>query len=106
MQYPKPISELLHLGHNKLSDLEKRLRARDAVLEALKAALPANLADQVATAGIEAARLSVGVRSAVWATRLRYAMGAARPKVSAALGIDITAVRIRVVRSSDGPAQA
>ena len=104
MQYPKPISELLHLGHNKLSGLEQRLRARDAVLEALKAALPATLAEQVATAGIEAGRLSVGVRSAAWATRLRYAMGTARPQVTAATGIEITAVRIRVVRT--GTAQA
>lgn len=106
MQYPKPISELLHLGQNKLSDLERRLRARDAVLEALRGALPETLAPHVATAGFEAGRLSVGVSSAVWATRIRYAMGAALPVVAASLRAEITAVRIRVVRSDGGAVQA
>ncbi len=106
MQYPKPISELLHIGQNKLSELERRLRERDAVLEALRAALPETLACQVATAGIEAGRLSVGVSSAAWATRLRYAMAAARPRLAASLGVEITAVRIRVVRAAGGTVQA
>jgi hypothetical protein len=52
----------------------------------------------VASAGIDAGRLTIGVSGAVWATRLRYATQELRQKVELATGIEITSVRIKVVQ--------
>jgi len=98
MQYPKPISELLAIRHKRLEDLERRLKARSAVLAQLKAILPAELAAEVASAGIDRGRLSIGVSNAAWASRLRYMSDGVRSRLAAALCIDIDSVRIRVAR--------
>lgn len=98
MQYPKSISELLRGAHKRLDDLSSRLSARDAVLAGVRAALPAPLAAQVAAAGFEDGRLSIGVTSAAWASRLRYALPGVRAEIAVKLGAEIDSVRIRVVR--------
>ena len=55
------------------------------------------LARAVASAGIEAGRLTVGVSGAAWASRLRYATAELK-KVGPAMGIEIRSVRIKVVQ--------
>ena len=67
------------------------------VVEQVRAALPARLALAVASAGIEQGRLTIGVVSGVWASRMRYFTDAVRKGVSGATGIEILRVRIRVV---------
>ena len=98
MQYPKTISELLRLGHKRLDDLAAGLDARDRVLAGVRASLPAPIAAQVLTASYTEGRLSLGVSSAAWASRARYAAAAARVQLGAALGSEVTSVRVRVAR--------
>ena len=98
MQYPKTISELLRLGHKRLDDLTAGLDARDRVLAGVRASLPAPVAAQVLTASYVGGCLSLGVASAAWASRARYAAAAVRKELGAALGAEVTAVRIRVAR--------
>jgi Dna[CI] antecedent, DciA len=61
------------------------------------AALPPKLAETVTTAGVEQGRLTIGVSGGAWASRLRYATEMLRRRVSAAMGIEIRTVRIKVV---------
>ncbi len=102
MQYPKTISELLRLGHKRLDDLAAGLDARDRVLGGVRATLPAPIAAQVLTASFAQGRLSLGVTSGAWASRARYAAAAAREQLGAALGAEVTTVRVRVARPT-GP---
>ena len=97
MQNSKSLSELLARGGNRLSLLKERAAERSQVLEQVRAALPARLAQAVASAGIEQGRLTVGVVGAVWASRLRYFTETLRTRVAKSAGLEILAVRIRVV---------
>jgi hypothetical protein len=100
MQKPKLLSELLE-GHGKqLRALSEALRERQTVLVAVRQTLPPKLAAQVLSAGIERGRLSIGVSSAAWATRLRYLTTDLRMTVGKALGVEVTAVRIRITPPS------
>src|ERR1700694_984842 len=72
MQNPRSVSDLLSRTGNKLTALRSRSQARSLVVEQVRAALPARLAQAVASAGIEQGRLSIGVVGAVWASRIRY----------------------------------
>jgi hypothetical protein len=92
------IKELLEGGSARLTSLRDRSRARSSVLAHVRAALSPALARAVASAGIEAGRLTIGVYGAVWATRLRYAASELRQKVESAMGIEIQSVRIKVVQ--------
>jgi hypothetical protein len=67
------------------------------VVEQVRAALPARLAQAVASAGIEQGRLTIGVVGAVWASRLRYLTETVRKRVASSIGIAITSVKVRVV---------
>jgi len=66
-------------------------------MEQVCAALPPNLAKVVVSAGIEKGRLTIGVAGAPWAARLRYVTDALRQSLAPALGVEIYAVRVRVV---------
>jgi hypothetical protein len=68
-------------------------------LEHVCAALPAQLAEFVVSAGIEQGRLTIGVAGANWAARLRYVTDTLRTQVSGSLGVEIQSVRIKVVPS-------
>jgi hypothetical protein len=97
MQNSKTLSELLAGGGKRLSQLVERAAERSQVLEQVRAALPARLAQAVASAGIDQGRLTVGVVGAVWASRLRYFTETLRTRVAKSAGLTILAVRIRVV---------
>jgi hypothetical protein len=97
MQKPKSIKELLQSGGAGLAHLESRIRARGRVLEHVCAALPAELAEGVVSAGLDAGKLTIGVTGGTWATRLRYVTETLRLRVADTLGADIQSVRIKVV---------
>jgi hypothetical protein len=97
MQNPRSLSDLLSRAGNKLNALKTRSRERTRVVEQVRAALPARLAEAVASAGIEQGRLTIGVVGAVWASRLRYSSDLLRKRVGASMGVDILTVRIRVL---------
>ena len=97
MQNSKSLSELLTRGGKRLSLLKEKSAERSLVLEQVRAALPPRLAQAVVSAGIEEARLSIGVVGAVWASRLRYSIDVIRKRVSKASGVEILTVKIRVV---------
>ena len=97
MQNPKSISELLESGGNRLSSLAAQSAERSTTLQHVCAALPAELAQAVVTAGIKDGKLTLGVTSAAWAARLRYAVDALRGPVGAAVGTDIVRVQIKVM---------
>ena len=97
MQNSKSLSELLARGGKRLSLLKDRSAERSKIVEQVRAALPARLAQSVASAGLDGDRLTVGVVGAVWASRLRYSTEAIRKRVAKSIGKDILTVRIRVV---------
>lgn len=96
MDKPKSIRELLQVGGKQLSTLKARTADRSLALQAVRAALPPELAQATVSAGLDHGRLTVGVAGGAFATRLRYATDDLRLRVGAALGADIQSVRIRV----------
>jgi hypothetical protein len=97
MQNSKSLSELLARGGKRLSLLKDRAAQRSQIVEQVRAALPARLAESVLSAGLEEGRLTIGVVGAVWASRLRYSTEAIRTRVAKSAGKDVLSVRIRVV---------
>jgi hypothetical protein len=97
MQNSKSLSELLARGGKRLSLLKEKSAARSLVLDQVRAALPPRLSQAVASAGIDEGRLTIGVVGAVWASRLRYSTDIIRKRVTKSAGLEILAVRIRVV---------
>lgn len=97
MQNPRSLSDLLSRVENKLTALRTRSLQRSIVVEQVRIALPARLAQAVVSAGVEQGRLTIGVSGAVWASRLRYFTDSVRKRVSESLGIEILSVRIRVL---------
>src|SRR5580692_10838960 len=97
MENSKSLSELLALGGKRLSRLVERSTERAGVVAQVRAALPARLAQSVASAGLEGGRLTVGVVGAVWASRLRYSTDTLKTRVAKSAGKEVLSVRIRVV---------
>jgi len=97
MQNPRSVSDLLSRTGNKLNALKVRSTQRAQIADLVRAALPARLAQTVTGAEIIEGRLTIGVASAVWASRLRYLSDTLRKRVSAAAGNEVSSVRIRVV---------
>jgi hypothetical protein len=97
MQNSKSLSELLAGGAKRLSQLVERSAERSQVLEQVRAALPARLAREVASAGIERGQLTIGVVGGAWASRLRYLSESVRSQVGKSVGISIRSVKVRVV---------
>jgi hypothetical protein len=97
MQNSKSLSELLARGGKRLSLLTTKATQRSKIVEQVRAALPARLAESVVSAGLEEGRLTIGVAGAVWASRLRYSTEALRKRVAKSAGEDVLSVRIRVV---------
>ena len=102
MQNPRSLSDLLSRTGNKVNALKIRSAERSRVAEHVRAVLPARLAQAVASAGVEQNRLTIGVLGAVWASRIRYFTDTLRKGVGEATGIEILAVRIRVVPPHPG----
>jgi hypothetical protein len=99
MEKTRKISELLKDGGH-LVRLNARSKHRSRVLEEVRAALPSKLAQAVVSAGVEQGRLTIGVASAAWASRIRYLCEPTRAKVGEVLGMDLRTVRVRVVPPS------
>jgi len=97
MQKSKAVSELFTGANKKLTALRAKSDERSRIRERLCAVLPAKLAHAVVSASIEQGRLSIGVTSAVWATRLRYMADSLGKSVAESTGIAIAVVRVRVV---------
>ncbi len=101
MQNPKSVSELLANGNKRLKSLQARIQARATVLDQVREALPARLAESVVSAGLEQGRLVLGVGAAVWASRLRYFNNVLVKRVGEATGTAIQSVKIRVLPTRD-----
>jgi len=97
MQKPKALSELLNIPGKALGDLNRRLDDRSRVLGLVKSAVPAKLAAEIISAGLDQGKLSIGVSSAAWASRLRYLTADLRKSVGEASQSTILSVRVRVV---------
>src|ERR1700759_1085941 len=97
MENSKSLSELLARGGKRLSRLVERSAERAGVVAQVRVALPARLAESVASAGLEEGRLTIGVVGAVWASRLRYSTEAIRKHLAKSAGQEVLRVRIRVV---------
>jgi hypothetical protein len=97
VQNSKHIKELLAGGGKRLADIARLSRERSVVLDEVRSALPKELAQAVFSAGILEGKLTLGVTSAAFASRLRYVTQELRQRLGEARGIDIRAVRIRVV---------
>jgi hypothetical protein len=95
----RDIKELLEGGSERLTSLRGRLQERSRTLDLVIAALPEELAANVASAGIDQGELTVGAVSAAWATRLRYMTDTLRDRVGGALGVEISSIRIKVVQA-------
>ncbi len=93
----KDIKGLFEGGSERLTSLKARVLERSRVLDQVIAALPEEVAPNVATAGIDQGVLIIGAVNAAWATRLRYLTEILRLRVGQALGVEIERVRIKVV---------
>ena len=103
MQKSKPVSELFTGANKKLTALRAKSDERSRICERVRTVLPAKLAQTVVSASIDRGRLSIGVTSAVWATRLRYMADNLRNRVGESTGIAIFSVRVRVVTPQGKP---
>ena len=99
MKTPFKINDLMK-GSRRLQTLTRALAAREEVAIAVRSALPEALAERIASAGLEAGCLTVGVVGAAWASRLRYVTSTLKSRVGAVLGVEVERVRIRVVPPS------
>lgn len=99
----RDIKALFEGGSERLTSLKDRLQERSLVLDQVIAALPDEIAANVATAGIEEGVLTIGAVSAAWATRLRYMTDILRQRVGGALGVEISSVRIKVTTAARKP---
>ena len=97
MQNTRRLSELLSVPGKRLASLKQRSADRSSILAQVRAALTPKLAEAVFSAGLDGGRLTVGVVSAVWASRLRYSSDLIRARVSESSGLPIQKVRVRVV---------
>lgn len=97
MRKYKHIKEILAGGGKRLTDLKRQASDRSVVLEQVRSALPKELAQAVASAGILNGTLTIGVASGAFASRLRYVTEELLKRVSESRGVDIQTVRIRVV---------
>jgi hypothetical protein len=97
MQNPRSLSDLLSGPGNRLNALKNRSAERSRVVDQVRAALPARLAEAVVSAGVDQGRLTVGVVGAVWASRLRYTTDVLRKRLGETLGIAIVTVKIKIV---------
>lgn len=97
MQNTKRLSELLTVPGKRLASLQQQSKERRSILLQVREALSPKLAEAVSSAGIEEGRLTVGMASAAWASRLRYSTEALRKRVTKSSGIEVIRVRIRVV---------
>jgi predicted nucleic acid-binding Zn ribbon protein len=97
MQNTKRLSELLSAPGKRLGSLKQRSQERSSTLSQVRSTLSLKLAEAVISAGIEGDVLTVGVKSAAWASRLRYLTKTLRDGVTADSGSEISRVRIRVV---------
>jgi hypothetical protein len=95
---PRHIKDLLEGDSKRLTSLRERLQERSRILDLVIAALPEELAANVASAGIDQGELTVGAASAAWATRLRYMTDTLRERVGGALGVEISSIRIKVYK--------
>jgi hypothetical protein len=93
----RTINELLGGGSDRLAELKRRTVQRFEVLAHVRAALPPRLAAMVASAGIDAGQLTIGVMGAAWASRLRYVTETLRKRVGESMGCAIHSVRLKVV---------
>lgn len=98
MRKPIPISELLAQGRNRLQTLQSGADSALRVLEAVRRALPAELAPHIFGASVdEAGELTVLVTSGAYATRVRYALPDRLAAIRADLeGQEIRGTRVRV----------
>lgn len=97
MQNPIKISELLASNHSKLKALKTRVQLRSQVLECVRSSLPAKLAKQVISAGVEQGTLKVGVSGAVWASRIRYFADELRKSIEESSKKPVLTIKIRVI---------
>lgn len=97
MQNTRRLSELLNVSGKRLASLKQKVDERCNTLLLVRGALSPKLAESVITAGFESGRLTIGVTSPVWASRLRYSTKLLRDRVGTSSGLVIHQVRIRVV---------
>ena len=97
MHNPKSIKDLLRTNAGRLNSLKVRADARAALVDLVRAALPAPLAAAVVSAGLEGQRLTLGVTGAAWAARIRYQANHLCATVGLNLDETILRMRVRVV---------
>jgi hypothetical protein len=103
MQKPKSVSELIGGTSKALRDLRAALDARSELLIRVRSCLPARLIDHVLSAGLQDGCLTVGTRSAAWASRLRYVKNELQAQLNRDHHLQVSAVKIRVVNPGSAP---
>jgi len=83
-------------GDGTLRGLARAVAAHNALLEQVRAVLPAELRAHCVTATVEDRELHLLADSAAWATRLRYG-GRELARSLRSAGLHVTAVKVRVL---------
>ena len=95
-QKPTSVSDLLGKGEGLLGRIRDGSAAADRTLQAVRLALPGDLASRVWGASVRSGKLTLLVTSAAWATRIRYHIPALRELAGRELELDLDHVVIRV----------
>lgn len=91
-----PLKELIGETDSPLGRLLARGAETQALTEAVRRVLPAELRTHVVTAGLHGHTLHVVADAAVWAARLRYHEGDIRTSLESRQGTSLQNIRIRV----------
>ncbi len=92
-------------GDGTLRGLARAVAAHNALLERVRAVLPAELRAHCVTAALEDRELHLLADTAAWATRLRY-FGRELARSLNGAGLHVSAVKVRVLPAEPAPAPA
>ena len=93
---PTSVSDLLAKGQGLVERLRRGTAEADRALQAVRAALPEGLGEQVWGAAVRDGTLTVLVASAAWATRVRYHAPGLKDDVAGQLGMALEKVQVKV----------
>lgn len=104
VQMDNPLKPILAGLEAKLGAFEQRARARQTLLEKVRAALPAPENEHVISAAYEKDQLVIAADTAVWCDRLRYCQDTLLAGLAATGERSVTKLKVRVGQLHPGAA--
>jgi hypothetical protein len=93
---PTAVSHLLEQGEGMLQRLRRGTAEAGRVHEALRGAMPPEIAAEVWSASLRGTTLTAFVTTAAWGTRLRYVAPKRMAEIAAAIGSPVEELKVKV----------